>query len=416
MARILAYTTPARGHLYPLSAVLAELRDRGHDVFVRTLAAEVPLLRQRGFRAEPIDPAIEALEMSDWREKGSMAGLRRAVAVFAERAAYDAPDLRRAIEEVEPDALVVDVNAWGALATAEAAGKPWAMFAPYPLPIPSTDAPPFGPGLPPARGPLGRLRDRVLAPIVFGGIDKVSLAPTNAVRAAAGVQPVASASGVFATAPLVLAMTAEPLEYHRRDWPASVELVGPCSWEPPADPPPWLAEIDRPLVLVTTSSEFQDDGALVRVALEALADEPVVVVATVPSGSPDDYAVPANARVERFVPHGPLLERAACAVTHGGMGATQKALAHGVPVVAVPFGRDQFEVARRVEASGAGTRLPARRLTADRLRAKVRQRSAMAEGARRVQEGFVAAGGPARAADLVERRLLAPHSRPVAAD
>ena len=29
------------------------------------------------------------------------------------------------------------------------------------------------------------------------------------------------------------------------------------------------------------------------------------------------------------------------------MGATQKALAHGVPVCAVPFGRDQFEVARR---------------------------------------------------------------------
>jgi UDP:flavonoid glycosyltransferase YjiC (YdhE family) len=49
-----------------------------------------------------------------------------------------------------------------------------------------------------------------------------------------------------------------------------------------------------------------------------------------------------------------VLDRAACAVTHGGMGATQKALAHGVPVCVVPFGRDQLEVARRVRTAGAG--------------------------------------------------------------
>jgi UDP:flavonoid glycosyltransferase YjiC (YdhE family) len=44
------------------------------------------------------------------------------------------------------------------------------------------------------------------------------------------------------------------------------------------------------------------------------------------------------------------------------MGSTQKALAHGVPVCVVPFGRDQLEVARRVEVAEAGTRLSARRL------------------------------------------------------
>lgn len=51
----------------------------------------------------------------------------------------------------------------------------------------------------------------------------------------------------------------------------------------------------------------------------------------------------------RFVPHEAVLERAACVVCHGGMGITQKALAAEVPVVVVPFGRDQVETARRVE-------------------------------------------------------------------
>ena len=96
------------------------------------------------------------------------------------------------------------------------------------------------------------------------------------------------------------------------------------------------------------------------------------MVATLPAGVPHRSDTGQRPR-GRFVPHAPVLDRAACAVTHGGMGATQKALARGVPVCAVPFGRDQLEVARRVEVAGAGTRLPAKRLRPDRLRAKVRE-------------------------------------------
>jgi UDP:flavonoid glycosyltransferase YjiC (YdhE family) len=116
--------------------------------------------------------------------------------------------------------------------------------------------------------------------------------------------------------------------------------------------------------------------------------------------------VPTNATVCEFVPHGPVLDRAVCAVTHGGMGVTQKALSRGVPVCVVPYGRDQLEVARRVEVSGCGTRLPARRLNAKRLRGKIEQAMTMTAGARRVAEGFAATGGVARGADLVEQRLL----------
>ena len=50
------------------------------------------------------------------------------------------------------------------------------------------------------------------------------------------------------------------------------------------------------------------------------------------------------------------------------MGATQKALSEGVPVCAVPFGRDQRDVARRVELARAGVRLPSNKLTPAKLR------------------------------------------------
>jgi MGT family glycosyltransferase len=241
---------------------------------------------------------------------------------------------------------------------------------------------------------------------VFGTLERAMAPPINLVRAQLKLAPLAGADELFGRAPLLLYLTAEPFEYPRGDWPDNVVLIGPCAWDPPADPPPWLEAIDRPIVLVTTSSEFQNDLRLVQAALEGLADEPVAVVATLPAGDPAAVRAPANARVERFVPHGLVLDRAACAVTHGGMGATQKALARGVPVCAVPFGRDQLEVARRVEVAGAGTRLPAKRLRPDRLRAKVDEAIRLREGAERVQQAFAAAGGPPAAADAVETRLL----------
>ncbi|MFI5273740.1 MAG: glycosyltransferase [Ktedonobacterales bacterium] len=406
MARILAYTSPARGHLFPLTPILDELHRRGHQIALRTIASQVPLMRDRGFEAAPISARVEAIESDDWRAGNPRTALGRSVRTFCERAAFDAPDLRQAIADERPDALLVDINSWGGVAAAEAWGGPWATFCPYPMPLSSRDAPPFGPGLAPARGSLGRMRDRIMRPLVTGVIEKTMVPALNGVRSQMGLAPLDNADDMFRRPLLVLYMTAEPFEYPRSDWPASVVMVGPCAWDPALEPPAWLDEITRPVVLVTTSSEFQDDGRLIRAALDALAGEPVAVVATLPAGDPAHFQPPPNARIERFIPHGAVLDRAVCAVTHGGMGATQKALARGVPVCVVPFGRDQLEVARRVEVAGAGSRLPASRLRPDRLRAKVREALARTEGAKRIAAAFAAVDGPPTAADAFESRLL----------
>jgi MGT family glycosyltransferase len=406
MARILAYTSPGAGHLYPLTPILDELSRRGHQIAVRTLATQVPLMHAHGFAAAPISAQVESIEEDDWQAGNPRRALQRSVRCFCARAEHDGPDLRAAIIQEQPDVLLVDINSWGALAAAEAWDGPWAAVCPYPLPLRSVDAPPFGPGLPPASGTLGRLRDRILRPLVLGTIERTMGPALNDVRAHLGLDPLGNADDMFRRPPLVIYLTAEPFEYPRRDWPDNIVMVGPCDWDPPADPPTWFTEINGPIILVTTSSEFQDDGRLVQAALDGLADEPFTVVATVPAGDPARFSPPANAHVVRFLPHGPVLERAICAVTHGGMGATQKALAHGVPVCAVPFGRDQLEVARRVEVAAAGSRLAAGRLRPDRLRDKVHEAIAQTAGAQRIAAAFTAAGGPTAAADAVETRLL----------
>lgn len=401
MAKVLCYTSPARGHLFPTVPILLELARRGHDVVVVTLASEVATLEKLGLRARAMAAAVEEITHDDYGASSPVGALDRAVRVFAERAEHEVADLEAVLAEEAPDLLLVDFNSWGASAVAERSGLPWACFMPYFLPWRLPGLPPFGLGLAPRRGALGRARDWAVGAVLYRLIDR-NLPRLNAARARVGLAPLAHMADQGRTAPRVLYYTAEPFEYACPERPESVVMVGPGLWEPESDPPQWLEGEGRPLVLVTCSTEFQDDGALVTTALEALADEDVFVVATTAALDPGALSVPANARVERFVPHSPLLERAACVVCHGGMGITQKALAAGVPVCVVPFGRDQHEVGRHAEVANAGVCLDAKRLTPARLREAVRQARSRSEGARRVADAFRAAGGPERAASELE--------------
>ncbi len=408
MARILAYTSPALGHLLPMSALLSELSGRGHTVHVRTLSTGVEIGRELGFAADAIDPRIEAIELGDSQSTPNpRVALKRGVATFGLRAVHEVADLGDAIARVHPDALLVDVNCWGALSAAEAGDIPWASFLPYTPTLRSPGVPPFGPGLRPMSGTLGRLRDAAVRIAVVGALERMMLPPINGIRADLDLPPVASMDEFLRRSPLALVASGKPFQYLQTEWGDAVQLIGPCVVDPgPHVVPDWLVSIDRPIVLVTTSSEKQADTNLVQTALAALKDEPVHVVATLPAGRADEVASSRNATVLQFISHGLVLDRAVCAVTHGGMGATQKALARGIPVCVVPYGRDQLEVARRVEVARCGTRLPAKKLSPSRLRTKVREAMKLTDGAERVAAGFQATGGTARGADLLEQRLL----------
>jgi MGT family glycosyltransferase len=410
MATILAYTSPAIGHLFPMTPLLLELQSRGHEVHLRTLESRIELMRGLGFHAERIDPRIPEIVHPDWEATNARQALEVAMRTFCDRGALDGPDLQRAVDEVDPDLLLIDINAWGALNLTESLGRPWAVFSPYTPPLSSKGSPPFGPGLVPRSGPLGRLRDGIVRPLVIGAAERTMKPRINALRAGFGLPPVSSADEYFRRAPLMLVTTAEPLEYPHPDWGDRIRMIGALPWDPPAARPDWLDEVEGPIVLVTTSSEYQADEALVRAALDGLADEPYTVVATMPAGVKGLGNTPANARVLDFVPHSPVLERTAVAVTHGGMGATQKALARGIPVCVVPFGRDQLEVAARVVHADAGTRVPATKLTPERLRDAVRTAATKRAGAGRVATGFAAAGGATAGADATEA-LLTPARR-----
>src|SRR4029078_5035654 len=96
-----------------------------------------------------------------------------------------------------------------------------------------------------ARGAPGRAGDRVY----------------REGRASAGAPPVASVDEFMRRAPLMLVASGKPFEYPQTNWGDTVQMIGPCMFEPAMDTvPDWLTAIDRPIVLVTTSSQQQADA------------------------------------------------------------------------------------------------------------------------------------------------------------
>jgi UDP:flavonoid glycosyltransferase YjiC (YdhE family) len=125
-------------------------------------------------------------------------------------------------------------------------------------------------------------------------------------------------------------------------------------------------------------------------------------------------ALPANARVEPFIPFGALLPHVDVMITNGGYGGVQFALAHGVPLVVAGTSEEKPEIAARIAWSGAGINLKTRMPTPEQIRSAVRTlllNPTHRHNAERIRADYARHNAPEEAALLLER--LAATGRPV---
>ena len=139
------------------------------------------------------------------------------------------------------------------------------------------------------------------------------------------------------------------------------------------------------------------------------------LITTGPSVAPGEVDAPPNVTVVPSAPHRQVLEHADLVVTHAGHGTTIKSLSRGVPLVCLPMGRDQNDVAARVVAAGAGVRLrPGSR--AGKIAAAIQEvlgDPAYASAAGRMAESIASDVDPDRA--VAEIEALLPRSAEVPA-
>ena len=141
--------------------------------------------------------------------------------------------------------------------------------------------------------------------------------------------------------------------------------------------PSWLDEPrDHPLVLASLGTLMNDLPGLFEAIVEAVAGEPIEVVAAI--GRDQDPArfgtpPPANVRIEQFVPQIQVLAECELFVTHGGFNSTKEALRLGIPLVVTPISGDQPFTAERVEALGLGRAVLPDERDPETIRSRVRE-------------------------------------------
>jgi MGT family glycosyltransferase len=122
-------------------------------------------------------------------------------------------------------------------------------------------------------------------------------------------------------------------------------------------PSRWVRRLpDRRLVVIALSTSEQNQGATLQRLCDACAQLDIeAVVTTGPMISPEDLDTSENVTAIGFVNHDEILPRADLLVTHAGHGTVAAALTYGVPMLCIPFGRDQNFNADRVQTLGLGT-------------------------------------------------------------
>ncbi len=426
MSRFVFATVPITGHTVPALPIAKALVDRGHSVRWHTGAAFADRVAQTGAVYVPMseyDYSVDGVDamFPDRLQRSGIGRLKYDLAnVFPATLRGQLKDLQAVLADEPADVLVGDMGLLAGPILQELGGPPFAAFGITVVTYPDPNLAPFGLGLHPTNGRVGRVRNRLLTTAVRALLFKPLFDAVNKIRRENGLD-VADDIGVGypAHAELFLQLGTAGFEYPR-EVPEILNYVGPSrpansdDWEPPS----WWPEIvsaDRPVVLVTQGTVAVDGDELLRPTLDALADEDVLVVAV--TGGPDPAELgplPANARVERFLPFDRLLPLVDIYVTNGGFGGVQLALSHGIPIVAAGKTEDKAEVSARVAHTGVGINLRTQHPKAGQIRAAVRQilaEPSYADAARRIQAEITASGREDHAADLLEQLAITHPSR-----
>jgi UDP:flavonoid glycosyltransferase YjiC (YdhE family) len=384
--RVAVVAGPDPGHAFPAIALCLRFLAAGDVPTLFTGTEWLDTARAVGIDAAEL-VGLDPTALDDDGDAGAKIHQRA-----ARMAVLNVPALR----ELEPDLMVSDViTACGGMA-AELLGIPWVELCPHPLYLPSMGLPPLGSGLAPGTGIGGRLRDTVMRSLTARSW-RAGLRQRSAARVGIGLP------GPDPGPLRRLIATLPALEVPRPDWPREAVVVGPLHFEP-TEVVLQIPPGDGPLVAVAPSTATTGTTGLAELAVQCLIPGEVLPtgarVAVSRLGGADlrlpPWAVAGLGRQDE------LLAKADVMICGGGHGIVSKTLLAGVPLVVVPGGGDQWEMANRVVRQGSAQLI--RPLTAEALVAAVREvlsTPAYRDAARRAGDSLTSSSGPDGVTDPV---------------
>lgn len=347
------------GHLGPTLTAACQLRSRGHGV--------------RFIARDDARSAVEAAGYSfaTWQRTPSFTPIAPDRGGESLEQAYDhvlfgpaaarAADTRDEIDRAATDALLTDIIVYGSALGAEAAGIPCALVSPTVSLQPLSGVPPLQSGLRLPRTPEERSEVEA-ANRRFGAMMNEWLPMLNEARASLGLAPFDHMLDLFDRPARHLLAISAAFDFPADDNPRNTRYIGPLldnsAWSEPWTAP-WPRRSDRPRALVSFSTTDQKQTDALQRTVNAIGRIEMDGVATTgPALDPTRLHAPKNVTLLPSAPHDAVMSEVSLVVTHGGHGTVSRALWHGLPLLVMPMGRDQNDIALRVEFHGAGLSLP----------------------------------------------------------
>jgi MGT family glycosyltransferase len=391
--KVLLVSTPALGHLHPLLGVGRILLADGHEVMGLSsnfLRARVEAIGAR-FRGFLPDADIDTRDLDTLLAKvralppGPESKRYAMERVFVEPMLAQYESIKEVMREFPADIIIGDHTMYGVLPLLlghRSERPPIVLLGTTFLIADRDDGMVNDAGIPLATNDRDRsdhaalsqmFKEKVFEPLANACNERLG-------RIEVSPLPMGFFQAMVALSDSYLQLTVPSFEFPRRELPPSVQFVGPLPITPKQAPvPAWASDLDgsRRVVLVTQGTLTNNDfSQLVRPTLEALADQPDILVMVTMGGRPREAlsgSLPDNVRVAEYLPFEWALPKIDAFVTNGGYGSLNQALSFGVPVVIAGTLADRGDVGVRIAWSGVGVNLATNAPTPDALRAAVRR-------------------------------------------
>ncbi len=330
----------------------------------------------------------------------------------------------RLLKELAIDGVIADQVMTAGGTAAERVGLPFVTLCTSPpWNEDLAQPPPFTPW-PYKVGRIARLRNR-WGFLAWRWFMRPTLRMLNRYRKEWGLRPFRCLDESYSSLAEISQLFAE-FDFPRGNMPACFHYVGALAAgrQYSADGFPWDRLDGRPVIYASlgTVADPMNRPVYPKIAAACQGLPAQLVLARgkwdgEDGGREASYDLPGNPLTVDFAPQLALLDRAAVLITHAGLNTTLEAISRGVPMVAMPRSADQPGNAARIAYSGGGLCSPFHHGSPDALREVIRRVLTEDRFRRRtgeLKQAMLAAGGPQRAADIIEQALTT--GRPVGAD
>ncbi|MBC8120279.1 MAG: glycosyl transferase family 1 [Gemmatimonadaceae bacterium] len=406
----------AVGHFDPTAALAHRLQERGHHPVFLMVRDWQQRVEAEGFGYHPV--LEEECPAGTWAgilEKMSaldgQANLKYTLEYYEREAHALFRDVPAAVEAQGIEALLVDQTVFAGSTVAEHLGLPFvtlccALALNRELDIPPSSSPW---GYQPNR--WGRLRNR-LGYTALDWLTRKLRRTLQQQRTRWQLPPLARWNGTYSPFAQI-SQQPQAFDFPRQQLPRHFHYTGPIRGPSHSRAPafPFDRLNGRPLLYASLGT-IQNRRLEIFKTIAAACAGLEVQLAIAHGGGLDDNTVaqlPGRPIAVAYAPQLEVIRRSAAVITHAGLNTTLDALAHGLPVVALPLVHEQPAIARRILWTGTGAALWPSELNPTSLRSlisEVLEDPTYRQAAGRIKQAIDQSGGVNRAADVCEQVFL----------